>query len=381
MGNHQVTNLATPAKLEYNTRDVVRVARRNTHHTLRNAPGGPRSTSGTKLHSLNQTASKGTQGRQRLKALITGISGFVGTHLTQYLLDNTDWQVAGTVFGPYGSIKPWWDRLELYPAELSRLEVVVFILEQVQPDCVFHLAAQPLVSLSHRDPWGTLENNIHMQLNILHGLVELKMLATRLLVVSSSEVYGPVKPEDLPIRETQPFRPTNPYAVSKIAQEMLALQYHLTHGVQAIRVRPFNHIGPGQRPGFVVPDFAQQIAAIEAGQSPPVMRVGNLTARRDFTDVRDVVRAYQSLITQGKPSQVYNLGSGRSHAIQEVLDTLLSISQVEIAIEPDPARMRPSDTPDMVCDATQLRRQTGWQPTIPFEQSLIDVLDYWRERV
>ena len=161
---------------------------------------------------------------------------------------------------------------------------------------------------------------------------------------------------------------------------MLALQYHLTHGVQAIRVRPFNHIGPGQRPGFVVPDFAQQIAAIEAGQSPPVMRVGNLAARRDFTDVRDVVRAYQGLITQGEPGQAYNVGSGRSHAIQEVLDKLLSMSQVEITVESDPARMRPSDTPDIICDATKLHQQTGWQPTIPFEQSLIDVLDYWRDR-
>lgn len=316
-----------------------------------------------------------------MKALITGISGFVGTHLTRYLLEHTDWQIAGTVFGPYGSIKPWWDRLEIYPAELSRLEVVAFIVEQAQPDFIFHLAAQPLVSLSYRDPWGTLENNIRMQLNILQALVELQMLDCRVLVVGSSEVYGPVKPEELPIRETQPFRPANPYAVSKIAQDMLGLQYHLTHGLQAIRVRSFNHIGPGQRPGFVVPDFAQQIAAIEAGQSPPVMRVGNLAARRDFTDVRDVVRAYHLLIAQGEPGEVYNIGSGQSHAIQEVLDTLLSLSKVEIAVEPDPARMRPSDVPDVVCDAGKLRRQTGWRPAIPFEQSLADVLDYWRERV
>ncbi len=316
-----------------------------------------------------------------MKALVTGISGFVGTHLTGYLLEHTDWQIAGTVFGPYGSIKPWWDRLEIYPAELSRLEVVVFILEQVQPDYIFHLAAQPIVSLSHRDPWGTLENNIRMQLNILQAVVELKMLGTRVLVVGSSEVYGPVKPDELPIRETQPFRPANPYAVSKIAQDMLGLQFHLTHGVQAIRARPFNHIGPGQRPGFVVPDFAQQIAAIEAGQSSPVMHVGNLTARRDFTDVRDVVRAYHLLITTGEPGEAYNIGSGRSHPIQEVLDTLLGMSQVDIAVEPDPARMRPSDVPDVVCDATKLRDQTGWQPTIPFEQSLADVLDHWRDRV
>ena len=316
-----------------------------------------------------------------MKALITGISGFVGTHLTQYLLDHTNWQVAGTVFGPYGSIKPWWDKLEIYPAELSRLEVVTFILEQAQPDYIFHLAAQPMVSLSHRDPWSTLENNIRMQLNILQALVELKLVTTRVLIIGSSEVYGPVKPEELPIRETQPFRPANPYAVSKIAQDMLGLQYHLTHGIQAVRARPFNHIGPGQRPGFVVPDFARQIAAIEAGQSPPVMRVGNLAARRDFTDVRDVVRAYHLLMTQGEPGQVYNIGSGQSCAIQEVLDLLVGMSQVEITVETDPARMRPSDVPDIVCDASKLHHRTGWQPTISFERSLADVLDYWRERV
>jgi GDP-4-dehydro-6-deoxy-D-mannose reductase len=316
-----------------------------------------------------------------LKTLITGISGFVGTHLTQYLLNHTDWQIAGTVFGPYGSIKPWWDRLELYPAELSRLEVVVFIVEQVQPDVIFHLAAQPIVSLSYRDPWGTLENNIHMQLNILQALVNLGMLHVRLLVVGSSEVYGPVTPEELPIGEEQPFRPANPYAVSKLTQDMLGLQYYLAHGVQTIRVRPFNHIGAGQRPGFVVPDFAQQIAAIEAGQSPPTLRVGNLNARRDFTDVRHVVCAYHLVMTRAEPGEVYNIGSGRSHAIQEVLDTLLSLTHVEIAVEPDPARMRPSDTPDVVCDASKLHRQTGWQPTIPLEQSLADVLDYCREHV
>lgn len=316
-----------------------------------------------------------------MKALITGISGFVGTHLTEYLLEHTHWQIAGTVFGPYGSIKPWWDRLEIHPAELSRLEVVAFVLEQVQPDYLFHLAAQPLVSISHRDPWGTMENNIRMQLNILQALVELKMLDTRVLVVGSGEVYGPVGSEELPICETQPFRPANPYAVSKIAQDMLGLQYYLTHGLQTIRTRPFNHIGPGQRPGFVVPDFAQQIAAIEAGQSPPVMRVGNLAARRDFTDVRDVVRAYHLLIARGEPGQVYNVGSGQSHAIQEVLDTLLSMSRVEITIKSDPGRMRPSDVPDVVCDAGKLRRQTGWQPTIPFKQSLADTLDYWRGKM
>ncbi|MDY7042409.1 MAG: GDP-mannose 4,6-dehydratase, partial [Chloroflexota bacterium] len=235
-----------------------------------------------------------------MKALITGISGFVGSYLAEYLLNNTDWQVAGTVYGPYGNIRDLCGTLELYPAELSRLDVVSFILEQSRPDYIFHLAAQPLPSVSRRDPWGTLETNIRMQLNILQAVVELGASDCRVLVVGSSEEYGLVQPNEMPIKESTPFRPLNPYAVSKVGQDLLGLQYYLNYGVQAIRVRPFNHIGPRQRPGFVAPDFAQQIAEAEAGLREPVVRVGNLEARRDFTDVRDVVRAYHLAITKGQ---------------------------------------------------------------------------------
>jgi len=316
-----------------------------------------------------------------MKALITGISGFVGSHLAEYLLNNTDWQVAGTVYGPYGNIKNLCGTLELYPAELSRLDVVSFIMEMSHPDYIFHLAAQPLPSVSRRDPWGTLETNIRMQLNILQAVVDLKMDNCRALAVGSSEEYGLVHPEELPIKETTPFRPLNPYAVSKIGQDLLGLQYYLNYGVQAIRVRPFNHIGPRQRPGFVAPDFAQQIAEAEAGLREPVVRVGNLEARRDFTDVRDVVRAYHLAITMGQAGEVYNIGSERAHSIQELLDTLVAMSTVPITVERDPARMRPSDVPLFIADCSKFRVQTGWQPVIPFEDTLRDVLDYWRAQV
>ncbi|MCR4408422.1 MAG: GDP-mannose 4,6-dehydratase [Anaerolineae bacterium] len=316
-----------------------------------------------------------------MKALITGISGFVGSYLTEYLLDNTDWQVAGTVYGPYGNIKNLCGTLELYPAELSRLDVVSFILEQSHPDYIFHLAAQPLPSLSRRDPWGTLETNIRMQLNILQAVVDLKMDHCRILVVGSSEEYGLVHPDELPIKETNPFRPLSPYAVSKVGQDLLGLQYYLNYGVQAIRVRPFNHIGPRQRPGFVAPDFAQQIAEAEAGLRETVVRVGNLNVKRDFTDVRDVVRAYHLAITLGQPGEVYNIGSEQAHSIQELLDTFLAMSTVPITVEQDPARARASDLPLVVADCSKFRAQTGWQPTIPFQDTLRDVLDYWREQV
>jgi GDPmannose 4,6-dehydratase len=217
-----------------------------------------------------------------LKALITGISGFVGSHLAGYLLAHTDWQVAGTVYGPYHNILPLRDQLELYPAELSRLPVVEFVLDLARPDVIFHLAAMAVTGKSWRDPAATLQVNAGMQANILQAVVDLE-LDCRVLVVGSSEEYGAVPADRLPIGEQTPFRPLNPYAVSKVAQDMLGLQYHLSHGLDVVRVRPFNHIGPRQGLGFVVPDFASQVARIEAGQQEAVMRVGNLEARRDFT--------------------------------------------------------------------------------------------------
>lgn len=313
-----------------------------------------------------------------LKALITGISGFVGSHLAEYLLDATDWEVAGTVFGPYGNIASLCGQLELYPAELSRLDVMTFILEQAQPDVIFHLAAQPLVSASQRNPWGTLETNIRMQLNVLEGVSQVRP-DCRVLVVGSSEEYGLVSPEDLPLDEETPLRPLNPYALSKVAQDLMGLQYYLTHKLCAVRARPFNHIGPRQRIGFVAPDLASQIAAAELGLQPPIIEVGNLAACRDFSDVRDIVRAYVLLVTEGEPGEVYNIGSGESHSIQELLDTLVSMSRVPIEVRQDPDRMRPSDVPDFVCDATRIRERTGWQATISFDQSLQDILEYWRQ--
>ena len=312
-----------------------------------------------------------------MKALITGISGFVGSHLAEYLLKATDWQVAGTVFGPYGSIANLRGQLELYPAELSRLDVMTFVLEQAQPDVIFHLAAQPLVSASRIDPWGTLETNVRVQLNVLEGAT-LVSPGCRVLVVGSSEEYGLVRPEDLPVDEDTPLRPLSAYALSKVAQDLMGLQYHLTRGLHVVRARPFNHVGPRQRTGFVGPDLASQIAAAEMGLRPPVIEVGNLAVRRDFCDVRDVVRAYVLLITQGTPGEVYNVGSGTSHSVQELLDILVAHSQVPIEVRPDPQRMRASDIPDVICDPARIREQTGWQATIPFEQSLRDILDYWR---
>jgi len=315
-----------------------------------------------------------------VKALITGISGFVGSYLAEHLLAGGDWKVAGTVYGPYDNIQPIMSDLELYPAELSKLPVVEFILERARPDVVFHLAAIAVTGRSWHDPAGTLQANVGMQANILQAVVNLR-LACRVLVVGSSEEYGAVSSNAPSVSEETDFRPVNPYAVSKVAQDMLGLQYYLSHKLDTVRVRPFNHIGPRQGLGFVVPDFACQVARIEVGAQGPTLKVGNLDAERDFTDVRDVVRAYSLLALRGDSGEVYNVGSGRAHAVRQILDYLVSQSVVQIAVEPDPERMRPSDIPRMVCNYAKLRARTDWEPSIPLERSLADVLDYWRGQV
>jgi GDP-4-dehydro-6-deoxy-D-mannose reductase len=202
-----------------------------------------------------------------------------------------------------------------------------------------------------------------------------------MLIVSSAEIYGPVNVEDLPVTEDAPLRPTSPYSVSKIAQDMLGLQYFLSHNIPIFRVRAFNHIGPGQNQRFVAPDFALQIARIEAGQVLPVIAVGDLTAQRDFTDVRDIVRAYRMIVEHGNPGDVYNVCSGKARSIQSLLDRLLVHSTARISVEVDPDRLRPASLPILLGDNTRLRKATGWQPRIAFDQTLRDVLDDCRQRI
>jgi GDP-4-dehydro-6-deoxy-D-mannose reductase len=315
-----------------------------------------------------------------VRALITGISGFVGSHLAEYLLAQGGWEVAGTVYGKPDNIVHLNDRLRLFPAELSRLEVVRYIVEECQPDYIFHLAAQPIPSLSRQDPWFTLENNIRSQLNVLEVVAQSRK-RSRVLVVGSSEEYGQVSASDLPVDEDTPLRPTSPYAVSKVSQDFLGLQYWLSNGVESIRVRPFNHIGPRQRQGFVAPDFAVQIAEIEAGLRPPVVTVGALDVARDFSDVRDIVAGYTLAMTQGEPGEVYNLGSGRSHTVGQLLDALIAAAGIAVQVKQDSQRLRAAETPRIVADCTRLHARTGWQVAIPFERSMADVLDYWREQV
>ena len=317
-----------------------------------------------------------------MRALITGADGFAGGHLSRFLQEHApDMTLYGTVFRS----------LEEYPhlvgtlAGLRQLDLrdpaaVRAFVDEVRPDYIFHLAAQAFVPRSFEDPWETLENNIRGELNLFLAASSLE-IQPRILVVSSAEVYGIVPPDQMPITEDQPLAPVNPYSVSKVAQDMLGLQYYLSHRLPTIRVRPFNHIGPGQNPRFVAPAFATQIARIEAGLQEAVISVGDLSPQRDFTDVRDVSAAYYAAILKGRPGAVYNVCSGQARSIQSLLDTLLSFSTVSVAVEVDPARLRVVDNPVVVGAADRLRTDTGWQPSIPFEQSLREVLDEARERV
>jgi GDP-4-dehydro-6-deoxy-D-mannose reductase len=316
-----------------------------------------------------------------VRILITGVGGFAGSHLADHLLAAPDPTLEVWGCDLSGRRRPYHPNgLRTLAADLRDPAGTRALVEQIQPERIFHLAGQAYVGESWANPWATLETNLRSQVNLLEAVLAARLEA-RILVLGSAEEYGRVAPEDLPIRENCPLRPDSPYAVSKVAQDLLGLQYHLSRNLPVIRVRPFNHIGPRQNRRFVAPAFASQIAAIEAGRQPPILRVGNLAARRDFTDVRDMARAYALALEQGQPGDVYNLGAGRSWSIRELLETLLQFSTAAVTIETDPARLRPSDVPEMRCDASKFRALTGWTPRIPFEQSLRDLLDHERGQV
>lgn len=314
-----------------------------------------------------------------MRILITGVAGFVGRHLFNRLCQQyPDAEIHGTSIEQSPRMSS--ERLLYHVVDLKDANAIHDLIADVQPDQIYHLAAQSSPRKSFQIPWETLENNIKAQLNIILACIALK-LQPRILVISSAEIYGPVKPDQLPINENAPLRPTNPYGVSKVAQDMLGLQYYLSHQLPILRVRPFNHFGPGQSEGFVATDFAVQVARIEHGLQNNVIEVGNLSAERDFTDVRDVVQAYTMIVEKGTPGEVYNVASGKPYSIQYLLDTLLKNSTVHIEVQVSQARMLPVDVPVVRGDSTRLHQVCGWQPSIPFETTLLDVLNDWRSRV
>ncbi len=317
-----------------------------------------------------------------MRVLITGFTGFVGSHLAETLLEKGGHEI----FGLYRwrsrmeNVAHLLDRVQLIEGDIADAAAVRRALEISRPDWIFHLAAQSFVPTSWTSPAETLEVNVRGQINLFEGVRSLG-LSPRIQIACSSEEYGLVREDELPITEDNPLRPLSPYAVSKVTQDLLAYQYHRSYGLDVVRTRGFNHTGPRRGRVFVCSNFAHQVASIEAGLQDAVIRVGNLEARRDFTDVRDMVRAYVAALERGEPGAVYNICRGEAFSVQRVLDLLLEMSQLDVSVEADPERMRPSDVPVLLGSPERFRAVTEWQPRIPFEQTLRDLLDYWRDRV
>lgn len=318
-----------------------------------------------------------------MKVLITGISGMAGSHLAEHLLEKGGYDVHGTIRWRSNRehIRHIENRLQLHECELRDPYAVLRVLKNVRPDYIYHLASQSRVATSWISPQETLINNITAQLNLLEAVRHLDLTQVRIHVAGSSEAYGMVESDEIPVKETNPLRPLSPYGVSKMTQDALAYQYVKSYGLYIVRTRAFNHTGPRRGDVFVTANFARQIVEIEMGRRKPVIYVGNLAAKRDFTDIRDVVRAYVLALETCQSGEVFNIGMGKAYAIKEVLDILLTMSAIDIKVEQDPKRMRPSDMPLMVCDNSRFCRKTGWWPEISFEQSLSDLLDYWRVRL
>lgn len=314
-----------------------------------------------------------------MKALITGVTAFVGSHLADYLIDQQGIEVHG-LKRPRSRIEFMRYDVHYHDGDITDFTSISSLIRSIEPDFIFHLAAQSFVPLSWKAPQATLTTNVIGTLNILEA-VRHWGLDIPVQIAGSSEEYGLVYPEECPITENQPLRPQSPYAVSKVACDLLGQQYHSSYGLKVIITRAFNHTGPRRGEVFICSKIAKQLALIKLGKAEPVLTLGNLQAVRDFTDVRDTVRAYWLAVNHCEPGIPYNIGTGVGYAVAKVANILCSMVYKGIRIEQDPQFMRPSDVPRFICDSTKFRDKTGWKAEIPFEQTLRDLFDYWMERL
>ena len=304
------------------------------------------------------------------KALITGSEGFVGKYL-RHELEQNGYEVTGLdlVSGP-----------KTLTVDLLDPDQVEQVIQSEQPDCIFHLAGQANVGKSWEIPTKTVEININAAINVMEAIRNSSMKSTSLLLIGSSDQYGSLREAGVSVSEDTPMQPMTPYAISKMAQEIMGKAFVKAYNMHICMTRSFNHGGAGQKPGFIIPDFASGIVKVEKGEQS-FLSVGNLTSRRDFTHVKDVVRAYRLIAENGISGEVYNVGSGITWSAQEVLDKLTSLSSTSIPIRQDPARMRPSDTPVICCNHNKLTKDTGWEPILSIDDIVIDTLNYYREHI
>lgn len=315
------------------------------------------------------------------KALITGITGFAGSHLAELLLgEKVEVHGIQRWRSKSDNINHVRDEIMFHEADLLDAHSLYKVIDEVRPNFIFHLAAQSYVQSSWASPSNTLEVNIIGTVHLFEA-VRKSNLDTVLQIACSSEEYGKVLKDELPITEKNPLRPLSPYAVSKLAMDYLGYQYFESYGLKIIRTRGFNHTGPRRGDVFAESTFAKQIAEIEKGLKDPVVYVGNLEAIRDYTDVRDMVRAYYIAVQKCQPGEAYNIATGKGVKIKDVLNTLLSMSKVKIKVLKDKNRIRPSDVEVLIGDASKFQKETDWKPVIPFHKTLEDLLNYWREKV
>ena len=315
-----------------------------------------------------------------MRILVTGGSGFAGQYLLDYLqqVEPEAKLIATTI--DVAPTNPQLATVDWVVVNLLDTQAVFDLLKNHQPDIIYHLAALSAPSKALTAAWQTLENNVKMQFNLIHACIELN-ISPQILLITSGDIYDTRSNTGDPIAEETPLCANNPYALSKITQDMMGLQYYLSHQLPIIRIRPFNHTGAGQALGFVAPDFAMQIARIEAGLQEPIIRVGNLEAYRDFSDVRDVVKAYYFISKYGEAGEAYNVASGKATSIAMLLQQLIDATDIDIDVQVDTAKLRPVDTPIIVGSAQKLTTLTGWQPTIDIQTTLHDLLHDCRERV